>query len=353
MKVLFANDVSDALYAGLRYILTDGQEAPSRNGSVLVSPVPVTTVTYNPTQRVLFVPGRNDNPFFHFIESLWMLAGRKDLAPLLPYVKRMADFSDDGGKTQPGAYGYRWRKHFVWAGAPFDQLDWAVNRLKTDPNDRRVVISMWDGKSDPLAADNGSKDVPCNTQIYLRVREPAKSGELSRAELDMTVTCRSNDLLLGAHGANAVHFSVLQEYLASRIGVGVGRMYQVSNNYHLYTNSCDPWALLRAQGGVAYRSETPIKPYPLFDWDRKPEEWDEDLEMWWNDPAKVGLRHSFFTRVATPIFFSHKAFRDKSNPERFDAALEIIDQCAATDWKLACRTWLARMKQAADDGPQK
>jgi hypothetical protein len=38
----------------------------------------------------------------------------------------------------------------------------------------------------------------------------------------MTVTNRSNDLCWGMLGANYVHFTILQEYLAARLGV-VGR----------------------------------------------------------------------------------------------------------------------------------
>jgi hypothetical protein len=47
----------------------------SRAGDVLVAPHPVMSVTSIPTERVLFDPARDANPFFHLFESLWMLAG--------------------------------------------------------------------------------------------------------------------------------------------------------------------------------------------------------------------------------------------------------------------------------------
>jgi len=137
---MFVNEVRNvnfALAGGLSTLLQHGVEQSSRNGPVIVAPAPVTTVTHRPDERVLSLPGRNENPFFHFVESLWMLAGRNDLAALTPYVSRMAQFSDDGGKTQPGAYGHRWRRHF-----DRDQLAWAIQRLRKDPNDRRV--GHWD-----------------------------------------------------------------------------------------------------------------------------------------------------------------------------------------------------------------
>jgi hypothetical protein len=50
---------------------------------------------------------RDANPFFHVMETLWMLAGRNDLPWLVRFNKRFASYSDDGGNTQPGAYGYQ------------------------------------------------------------------------------------------------------------------------------------------------------------------------------------------------------------------------------------------------------
>src|SRR6185312_5208239 len=145
-----------------------GEKQGSRNGEVLVSPTPVLICNQYPTRRVLFNPRRNANPFFHLMEALWMLAGRNDSEFLNSFVgdfgKRFAE--SDG--TLHGAYGYRWRKHFdlEWGGAENlpDQLETAVNLLRKNPDDRRVVIAMWDPVAD-LGADK--KDICCNTHIYL------------------------------------------------------------------------------------------------------------------------------------------------------------------------------------------
>lgn len=333
MHIIQANSVNDALAAGINYILRYGEESDSRNGEVYVSPVPVTTLTVRPRWRVLSIPGRNENPFFHFVESLWMLAGRRDLAPLTAIVSRMQTFSDDEGRTQPGAYGYRWRRYFG-----HDQLEWAIKRLKNNPNDRRVVISMWDPDGDIDAVDRNTDDAPCNTHIYLGILEE---------RLNLTVCCRSNDLLWGAHGANAVHFSVLLEYLAARIGCYVGRMWQVSNNYHMYINTMTEELLEACRG---YNSKTytdedicryrtlEVEPYRLFDNGKRPEDWDQDLLNWWNDG--IEFIHSFFPNVATPIYTAHKLYKSKD----IDAALEMIERCQASDWRLACKKWLLKRK---------
>lgn len=232
-------NVNEALDVGLRWLYGhNGQSEESRNGPVRVSPEPVITTYYKPQQRVLFSPMRDANPFFHLFESLWMLAGRNDLAYPKTFNSRFGEYSDDG-LTVHGAYGHRWRN---WFG--YDQLTEIIEELRANPQSRRCVLSMWDAEmgfvsdfeqgkfssttpSDLFTATHGGKDVPCNTHIYFRVRD---------GKLDMTILCRSNDILWGAYGANAVHFSVLMEYIAFHVGVPMGRMIQFSNNYHAYTD---------------------------------------------------------------------------------------------------------------------
>ena len=54
------------------------------------------TIIAEPRRRVHLVPGRRANPFLALSESLWLLAGRNDVQALLPYNKRILDYSDDG-----------------------------------------------------------------------------------------------------------------------------------------------------------------------------------------------------------------------------------------------------------------
>jgi thymidylate synthase len=222
MKVITANDVYDGYRKGLRYLHEEGVEENSRNGPVLVSPVPVTTMFMNPRNRVLLDPVRDCNPFFHMMESIWMFAGRNDVKFVAQFNKRMVQFSDDGEEFN-AAYGHRWR---YWFGR--DQIVDAHNELVLNPESRRCVIAMWDPKNDGVGE---SKDFPCNTHIYFRVRtEPYHNVKA----LDMTVCNRSNDIYWGLYGANAVHLSMLHELMANSLGLHLGIWYQVSNNYHLY-----------------------------------------------------------------------------------------------------------------------
>ncbi len=80
MNVISVRNVHEALPEALRFLRQTGVPRDSRNGAVLQAPCPVTTVYRRPDERVLFWPERDANPFFHFMESLWMLAGRNDVA---------------------------------------------------------------------------------------------------------------------------------------------------------------------------------------------------------------------------------------------------------------------------------
>lgn len=352
-------NVNEALSEGMLTVASKhAHEQQSRNGPVRVAPGPVVTVTQNPLERVLFSPLRNANPFFHLMESLWMLAGRNDLPWLAYYNRQMATYSDDGGLTQPAAYGHRWRNYFG-----YDQLEAVLQELTRDPLSRRAVLAMWNAggdrdnsilvvAGDMIAALSGSKDVPCNTHAYFQLRTVGQG-----TFLDMTVCNRSNDVLWGAHGANAVHFSVLLEYMAAglswRLGfpIKVGTMVQFSNNYHLYTDviKVTPEKMALDASDHDYYAQKKVVAAPMFSW--------EDVDIFdkevgpfcdWASPRKntqavrpkwEGL-HDFLLTTAAPMV---RAW-DQHKRAHYPNAIGVAHEIQASDWGLACREWLARAR---------
>jgi thymidylate synthase len=228
MKVIRAPHVDDALILGLQHLADAGVLEDSARGPVIVAATPVTTVFIHPLNNASLCPIRDANPFFHLIEALWMLSGQSDARMLDPYIKgfsaRVAEDDSDG--YDHGAYGWRWRSTFG-----FDQIERIVQMLKDDPTTRQAVLQMWDCGMDSHDLTGNWKDRPCNTHVYFRV--------LAGEYLDMTVCNRSNDIIWGAYGANAVHFSFLLQYMASRLGLKANAYYQISNNYHAYTSEID------------------------------------------------------------------------------------------------------------------
>ena len=282
----------------------------------------VCTTYTHPLERVLFYPERDANPFFHLMESFWMLAGRNDIEWISKFNGRINNYSDDG-KTFHGAYGFRWKKWFY-----YDQIERIVMRLKTYPNDRRSVLSMWDPKED-LVTTNDGKDYPCNTQIFFSTRSN---------KLDMTVINRSNDLIWGAYGANAVHMSILQEYVAGKVGCNVGRYYQVSNNLHAYKDvfeklldmgaDYEPYLTI-GKNGLEYF------PIPLV---TNTQTFDQELTEWFNDEDKEEYENTYLGTTANRVRKSWRLWKKKEINESIRIASTIEDRA----WRKACYEWLLR-----------
>lgn len=325
MQVIFAIDPDDALAKGIELLKANGTTEDSRVGPVLVATTPVATVYPQPRRRVSFSAIRDANPFFHLAEALWMLDGRNDLAFLEYFVPRFREFSDDG-RTLNGAYGYRWRQHFGG-----DQLEEITKELIKNPGTRRAVLSMWDGGEDFESAVRGSKDVPCNTHAYFRRRGDA---------LDMTVLCRSNDIVWGAYGANVVHFSFLLEFMATTIGARVGTYTQVSNNYHAYIERPDTKKLFAADYDELAPHASLAAGAPLI----APGaagggEFLDRLSDFLQHPSPH-QRHPFFLReVAAPMLEAHS--RHKAGDT--SAAIGHLQLRANLDpWLVAGLAWLRR-----------
>jgi thymidylate synthase len=356
----------------------------SRVGKVMVVDEPVMVTYTYPRERVLFNAARDANPFFHLFESLWMLAGRNDVEPLAHYNSQMVNYSDNG-ETFNGAYGYRWCRHGrtmteacsrwfnnnfnalksvgdcswkcpVCGGCGYapnttypdpmcygcggsgvlnpsehDQLSLIIDQLKRKPGSRRCVLQMWNVEDDLLKIDV-TKEVCCNTHAYFSLRdEGIGSGPV---RLDMTVCNRSNDMIWGMLGANVVHFSFLQEYIANCLGVGVGVYNQFSNNLHVYTERWEPekWLANTMVFDYANCNTVPlVKNQTVFD-----QECAAFIDSWlgnWTEP--------FLARVAAPMcraFNLHKY-------RRYAEALAVVSQVESDDWQVAAFNWISKRKQ--------
>jgi thymidylate synthase len=321
---LRVRNVNEALVLGTNALLQSGLYRASRVGQTIEYPEPVITHYTHPEERVLFSPERDANPFLHFFESLWMLAGRNDVKFLELLNKRFKKYSDDGISMQ-GSYGFRWLK--LWG----NQLEEVAKLLQIEPDSRRAVITLWS----PIDLMNNidSSDIPCNTHLYFKVRDN---------RLNLTICNRSNDMLWGAYGANAVHFSMLQEYLAEVIGVDVGRMVQVSDSFHVYTTDDGGavWARVKKMQSThnAYQIEG-IKTYPMLS-NTDVKTWNSDLKKFfalYDSGEEILYTHfdsPFFSLVVAPMWEAYKT-RD----------VKVANMIVAKDWKKACIEWLQRRQR--------
>lgn len=336
-----ARNANQMLPEVMRDLAIRGERRESRNGPVLKFREPVSLQYHRPTERVVFWEERDANPTFHLLEALWMLAGRRDVAFVAGLVPRMASFSDDG-QTFNGAYGHRWRSHF---GA--DQLKSIANALRDNPDCRRQVLAIWDGHHD---LGLRSVDLPCNTHAYL-----SRDGE---GRLDLMVCNRSNDLVWGALGANVVHFSVMQEYVAALIGCPVGRYWQVTNNLHLYTERHEGLLGLKRLTGLNYATRKTraaeldlyegghVRPAKMVDID--PDVWMEELIFLLQEGPALGMQSRFLRTVAGTLLLAHQDFREEVGQDKYISPMSRVQTALVRgpiDWLWAANEWYQRRLQ--------
>jgi hypothetical protein len=285
---------------------------------------PVLITHASPYRRVLFDPIRDANPFFHYMEAIWMLAGSQNVDFPALFASNILNYSDDQVILN-GAYGYRWRYHFE-----NDQLEEIIDMLEKDHKTRRAVLAMWDPSYD---LGSSSLDIPCNTHIYFRIQ---------KRYLNMTVCNRSNDLVWGALGANAVHMSILHEYVANAVGVNIGEYHQFTNNLHVY------------EGWVDKFSKFPSRWYmdnPSFPrWEFSPDNL-KILEAEQFVEQGLDFEEPYRCRIirdnAVPML---QAWTEYKTNDDLHLALHHARSIHDLDWQTACVQWLNRRLEKRDGG---
>lgn len=330
--VINARNVNDALPLGLSLVKDYGMLHTSRGKETLEVPGPVMTIYQDPTQRVLLDPVRDANPFFHFFEALWILAGGRTVHTPAVFLPRITDFSDDDVYFH-GAYGYRLRHAFG-----FDQIETAIRKLTHAPDSRQCVLSIWHPAID---MNSMSKDIPCNDAIAFSVRDNM---------LHMTVFNRSNDVIWGAYGANAVQFSVLQEYVAARLDTRVGEYTQFSNSFHVYTDlplwrqyESGEW---QPDGHVLnpYMHSRKLSAASLFYGPDDALAAEKDCILFdrlcqeKQSFMGVEFKSVLFQKTALPMLYAFSYYRQ----DDFEKAFNYAEQIRSSDWRVAVSEWLTR-----------
>ena len=148
-------------------------------------------------------------------EWLWYLTGDpkvEKLGEIYGIVPKIWNkMADENGEVNSN-YGAQWERGY--------QLDKIVAKLKSDPNTRQAVVSIYDGKE----ISRYKHDTPCTTAIQFSV---------VNNKLEMCVTMRSNDLWFG-FCIDQYCFSQLHKVVSERIGYDQGGYYHFAHNMHIY-----------------------------------------------------------------------------------------------------------------------
>ncbi|MFA6307892.1 MAG: thymidylate synthase [Patescibacteria group bacterium] len=140
------------------------------------------------------------------------------MAEFVENVKSDAEFASKWGDLGP-VYGKQWRD---FGGV--DQLMDIIERIKKNPNDRRMIVSAWNPPEIPQMALP-----PCHLLFQFYVAD----GKLS-----LQMYQRSCDTFLGVP-FNIASYSLLLMMVAQVTGLKPGTFVHVYGDLHIYTNHFD------------------------------------------------------------------------------------------------------------------
>jgi hypothetical protein len=173
----------------------------------------------------------------------------------------------------------------------------------------------------------------------------------------MTVFNRSNDIVWGAYGANAVHFSFLLEFMSRLTNYPVGTYTQISVNWHAYEETYhllkevphaeallwDPNFKIQdpyASGEAKIIPMPPTASYSKFLTQILVEE-EHDFNR---DCTAVGD----WEYMIYSMLKAHMLWRTKAAPERYDLAIAELSRPGVpqnADWVIAGKQWIQRRKE--------
>lgn len=182
-------------------------------------------------------------------ELFWFISGSSDVKYLHEHGIRYWDgFLHEGSSDLGRVYGVQWRHWKRPDGQPeFDQLAWAIDQLKTNPDSKGIIVSAWNAGElgDKRWNPNDYGDMrlpPCHTMFQF---------DLTKGKLRLHLYQRSWDVFLGAP-FNIAQYALLLHMVAHVVGAEPRELIISSGSAHLYTNHIE----------VA-KEQLQRKPYPF------------------------------------------------------------------------------------------
>jgi thymidylate synthase len=185
-------------------------------------------------------------------ELLWFLSGSTNVAYLRDNgVSIWDEWADADGELGP-VYGHQWRSWPTPEGAHIDQISELMERLKRDPDSRRLIISAWNVAELPKMAL-----APCHALFQFYVADGRLSCQLYQ---------RSADIFLGVP-FNIASYALLTEMVAQQCDLTPGDFVWTGGDCHLYLNHLDQAREQLAREPYALpRLEFKRRPASIFDY---------------------------------------------------------------------------------------
>lgn len=154
-------------------------------------------------------------------ELLWFIKGETNIAYLKENnVRIWNEWADINGDLGP-IYGYQWRSWTADNGRNIDQLTDVVERIKSNPDSRRHIVSAWNvGDLDKMALP------PCHILFQFYVANGKLSCQLYQ---------RSADIFLGVP-FNIASYSLFLMMMAQATSLKPGEFIHTLGDAHIYLN---------------------------------------------------------------------------------------------------------------------
>jgi len=151
---------------------------------------------------------------------------KEKMSEFVENIKTDDEFAEKWGDLGP-VYGKQWRRWSAPNGKEIDQIQNAIDLLKKDPNDRRVLVSGWN-VTDIQQLVKGKTSAPplCHTVFQFYVANNKLSCQLYQ---------RSADTFLGVP-FNIASYSLLTLMIAQVCGFEPGEFIHTFGDVHLYNN---------------------------------------------------------------------------------------------------------------------
>ena len=168
-------------------------------------------------------------------ELLWFISGSSDVTYLHDHkIKYWDGFLHEGTNDLGRVYGVQWRHWLRPDGSEFDQLQWAIDQLKTNPDSKGIIVSAWNagelGDKRWNPADYGDMRLPpCHTMFQF---------DLTKGKLRMQLYQRSSDVFLGLP-FNIAQYAMLLYMVAHLVDAEPRELIISIGNAHLYRNHID------------------------------------------------------------------------------------------------------------------
>jgi thymidylate synthase len=170
-------------------------------------------------------------------ELLWFLQGQSNIKYLVDHgVRIWNEWADENGELGP-VYGVQWRSWQAADGRTIDQISNLIQRIKKDPNSRRLIVSAWN-----VAEIHKMALPPCHALFQFYVAGGKLSCQLYQ---------RSADIFLGVP-FNIASYALLTMMVAQVCDLGLGEFVHTFGDAHLYLNHIEQ-----------ARLQLTRQPYPL------------------------------------------------------------------------------------------